>query len=97
MIASVTTERRWLYTRAEKAGVPAGILRSALFKILDDLGFRKRPGNFQRLSHPKAFRNTRKQFVDGFCVDGGEHLLPLGGALREVAHQAEASLPWAAM
>jgi hypothetical protein len=86
-----------VYTRAKKAGVPAGILRGALFEILDDRGFRKRPGNLQRFAQSEALGNAGKQFADGFCADRSKHLLPLGGALWEVAHQAEASWPFAAM
>ena len=43
---------------------------------------------------------TRQRAGGTFMVikgpDRGEHLLPLGGALREIAHQAEASLPLSA-
>ena len=82
---------------AEKTRVPVRILRRAVLKILDDLGFRIWSGDVQRFAQAKTFGNAGKQFVDGFCADGGEHLLPLSGALREVAHQAEASLPLAAI
>ena len=77
--------------RAKKTRIPDRILRGSLFKILNDLGFRVWPGNLQRFAQPEALGNAGKQFVDGFCANGAEHFLPLGGALREGAHQAEAS------
>ncbi len=83
--------------RAEKARVPVRILRGAVLEILDDFRFRVRSGDVQCFAQPKTFGNAAKKFVNGFCADGGEHLLPLGWALREVAHQAEASVLLAAM
>ena len=83
--------------RAEKTRIPVRILSGALLEILNDLGFRIRSGNIQRLAQPEAFRNAGKKLVDGFCADGGEHFFPLGGALWEIAHQAEASVLLAAM
>src|SRR5260370_10118129 len=80
---------------AEKIRVPVRILRGAVLEILDDLGFRIWSWDVQRFAQAKTFGNAGKQFVDGFCADGGEHLLPLGGGLRAVAHQAEAPLPLA--
>ena len=82
---------------AQKTRVSVRILRRALLEILDHFGFRIRSGDLQRLAQAKTFRNAGKQFLDGFCADSGEHLLPLGRALREIAHQAEASLPLSAM
>ncbi len=83
--------------RAKKTRVPVRVFRRALFEILNDFCFRIRSGNLQCFAQPKAFGNAGKKFVDRFCADGGEHLLPFGWALREVAHQAEASVLLAAM
>ena len=77
--------------RSKEIRVPNRIFSGALFKILNDLGFRIRSGNLQRFAQAEAFGNTGKEFIDGFCANSGEHLPPLDWALREVAHQAEAS------
>ena len=72
--------------RAEKARVSRRVFCRALFEILDDLRFRIRTGNLQRFGQPVFLRNTRKQFVNRSFADGGQHFLPLDGALREIAH-----------
>src|SRR5262249_40028909 len=84
-------------SRAQKAGVAERIFSGAFLEIIDDFGFRQGTGQFQRLTQPETFRYALNNFFDGSCADGGEHFLPLGGALWEIAHQAEASLPFAAM
>jgi hypothetical protein len=71
---------------SEETRISRRVFRRALLEILDDFRFRVRPGNFQRFAQAVLFRNAGKQFIDGFCADGGEHLLPLARALREVAH-----------
>jgi hypothetical protein len=40
-------------SRAEKGRIAAGIFRSAGLKILDDLRFRKRPGQRERGAQPE--------------------------------------------
>jgi len=71
---------------AEKTAVTKGIFRRASLEILDNFGFRVRPGNIQRFAQPVAFRNTRKQIINGLGADGGEHVLPFGRTLGEIAH-----------
>src|SRR5260370_25983706 len=41
--------------RAEKAGVTARILRRSLFEILNDFGFRIRPGNLKLVAQSDAY------------------------------------------
>src|SRR5262249_25744791 len=81
----------------EKTGVTERIFRGALLEIGNNFGFRQGTRELERPAQAKTFRYALKKFFDGFCTDGGEHFLPLGGALREIAHQAEASLPFAAI
>jgi hypothetical protein len=84
-------------SRAQKAGVPDGIFVCALFEVLDDLSFGERSRQSQRFAEPVTLGDAGKKIIDRLRSDRGEHFLALGGALREIAHQAEASLPLSAM
>jgi hypothetical protein len=51
-------------SRAKKGSVAARIFRSAGLKILDDLRFRKRPGQRERGAQPEFFRDGLKKLFD---------------------------------
>src|ERR1700730_1725526 len=82
---------------AAKTGVAARIFSGALAEISNDFRFGEWAGQLQRFAQAKTLRNAGKKFVDRFSADGGKHLLALGWAFGEIAHQAEASLPLLAM
>ena len=82
---------------AEKARIADRILRCARFEEFDDLHLRERPGQTQRRLQTVCGGNGCKQLFDGLRADGCQHLLAFRGALREVAHQAEASFCFSAM
>src|SRR2546427_1916173 len=86
-----------VHARAQESRIPKRILVRAFLEITDDFGFGKRSWQFQRIAQPEFFRNGFEQLVDRFCANRGQHFLPLGGTLPKGAHQAEASLPFAAM
>src|SRR5882762_11978428 len=80
-------------TGAPKTGIAARILSGALAEISNDFCFGKRARQLQRLAQAITLRDTGKKLVDRFSAYRGKHFLALGWTLREIAHQAEASLP----
>src|SRR5580692_11318731 len=84
-------------TRAQKIRIPAGILRRALLKIANHFLLGKRSWQVQRFFQPVFFGNGRKQLFNVLHPDGRQHLLALRRALRQVAHQADASFFFSAM
>src|SRR5438445_1085319 len=80
-------------TGAAKTRVAARILSGALAEISNDFRFGERARQLQRLAQPVTLRDAGKKFVNRFRADSGKHFLALGWTFREIAHQAEASLP----
>src|ERR1035438_9603319 len=84
-------------SRAEKAGVANGIFLCARLKIVDDFRFREWSRKVERVFKAIGFRNRREKLFNGSYANIGQHFLALGGALRQIAHQAEVSFCFSSM
>ena len=62
--------------------------RGSRLKIFQQFGFGESFWRFEKPPQPQLFGNSRKQLVDRIEADVGEHLVAVGGRVRDVSHQS---------
>ena len=73
--------------RAQQGNILAAALGRRLLEELQDFGFGERPGKVQFSFEPQIRWDLREEFIDMSVAGGPEHGLPVGGRVRQVAHQ----------
>src|SRR5215469_16094362 len=84
-------------SRPQKRRVARRVFRGARLEVVDDFRLRERRRERQRFAKTKFLRNTLEKLFDGLNADRCEHLLALGRALGQIAHQADCSRVFVAM